>query len=194
MFRPDEWGLTFGLREKALIPQPGPPTASVASPGEHGQDPRACQDEDLHQFHEYGVMDFVHPAGFGFIKDRRHVAGFQPHQFSESPRPPRRWALESLNLIGLLLHDEPVAYVSAYLPRMDELRGAATRPLERFEAAGLEALRRGEDLVVAEAPGALRMLGAIRSGKQCVTCHGGERGDLLGAFSYALRSGGRGSK
>jgi hypothetical protein len=23
--------------------------------------------------------------------------------------------------------------------------------------------------------------------KQCVSCHGGERGDLLGAFSYSLR-------
>ena len=30
------------------------------------------------------------------------------------------------------------------------------------------------------------MLGAIRSAKQCVQCHGGQRGDLLGAFSYTL--------
>jgi hypothetical protein len=31
------------------------------------------------------------------------------------------------------------------------------------------------------------MLGLARSVKQCVACHGGARGDLLGAFSYVLR-------
>lgn len=29
-------------------------------------------------------------------------------------------------------------------------------------------------------------LGAIRSIEQCTKCHGGKRGDLLGAFSYSL--------
>ena len=31
----------------------------------------------------------------------------------------------------------------------------------------------------------------IRSVSQCVKCHGGERGDLLGAFSYSLQRGAR---
>ena len=50
----------------------------------------------------------------------------------------------------------------------------------------LEKLRAGEDLVVADAGVNLRILGAIRSARQCVDCHGGKRGDLLGAFSYSL--------
>ncbi len=50
----------------------------------------------------------------------------------------------------------------------------------------LEKLRGGEDLVVAEAGVNLRMLGAIRSARLCVDCHGGKRGDLFGAFSYSL--------
>ena len=50
----------------------------------------------------------------------------------------------------------------------------------------LEKLRGGEDLVVADAGVNLRMLGAIRSAEKCVDCHGGKRGDLLGAFSYSL--------
>ena len=66
-----------------------------------------------------------------------------------------------------------------------------TRPLDGFEASSLEKLRRGEYLLVAEAPEGVRMLGAIRSVKQCTNCHGGERGDLLGAFSYTLRRGER---
>ena len=31
--------------------------------------------------------------------------------------------------------------------------------------------------------GRVRVLGAIRAAKQCIDCHGGGRGDLLGAFS-----------
>jgi len=89
--------------------------------------------------------------------------------------------------VGLLLHAEPVVYVSEHLPRMDEQREAPTRPLDRFEASALEGLRRGEDILVQETAGNLRMLGAIRNAKQCIECHGGERGDLLGAFSYSLR-------
>jgi hypothetical protein len=89
--------------------------------------------------------------------------------------------------VGLLFHNEPVVYVSENLPRMDELRGAPTRPLDGFEATALEKLRSGEDLLVAEAPNGVRMLGAIRSLKQCGTCHGSTRGTLLGAFSYTLR-------
>jgi hypothetical protein len=80
-------------------------------------------------------------------------------------------------------------YVSESLPRMDKLRGAPTRPLDGFEAAALEKLRRGEHLLAANAPEGVRMLGAIRSLKQCASCPGGARGDLLGAFSYTLRQG-----
>jgi hypothetical protein len=74
---------------------------------------------------------------------------------------------------------------------MDELRKAPTRPLDEFEAEGLKELRRGEDLFVRDAPSGRRMLGAVRSAKQCVACHGGQRGDLLGAFSYTFVREGR---
>ena len=73
--------------------------------------------------HDAGTLDFVNPVGFGFMKDRRHVAGFQSHAFSEVPDSTPRWCVERLDLIGLLLHPEPVAYVSDKLPAMDELRG-----------------------------------------------------------------------
>jgi hypothetical protein len=70
---------------------------------------------------------------------------------------------------------------------MEELKGAPTRPLDAFESSGLTRLRRGDFLVVGEGKGHLRLLGVIRAVRQCVTCHGCERGDLLGAFSYTLR-------
>src|SRR5258708_39906209 len=100
---------------------------------------------------------------------------------------PLRWIVQDLELVSLLKHDEPVAYVSKNLPRMDELREAKTRPLDAFERDALEVLRRGEDLKVQNASREIRMLGSIRAVKQCLQCHEVERGDLLGAFSYRLR-------
>ncbi|MSQ95275.1 MAG: hypothetical protein EXR98_12060 [Gemmataceae bacterium] len=70
---------------------------------------------------------------------------------------------------------------------MIDLKGAPTRSLSDFEAKGLEAIQNGEDLFVRETPQGMLMLGAIRSVAQCVKCHGGERGDLLGAISYSLQ-------
>jgi hypothetical protein len=46
--------------------------------------------------------------------------------------------------------------------------------------------RRPRTLVVSGGRGPLRMVGSVRSLKQCIPCHGGRRGDLLGAFSYSL--------
>jgi hypothetical protein len=107
------------------------------------------------------------------------------------PGSEEMWQVQRLELVGLLLHQRPVVYVSENLPRMDELHGAPTRHLDRFETAALEKLHQGAYLLVADTPEGVRMLGAIRSVKQCVSCHGGERGDLLGAFSYTLRRGER---
>jgi hypothetical protein len=70
---------------------------------------------------------------------------------------------------------------------MPELRAAPTRPLDRFESLGLSAIRRGEDLFITQDGYGIRMIGGIYSTKHCVACHGGDRGDLLGAFSYTLQ-------
>ena len=99
----------------------------------------------------------------------------------------RRWNVVALDLVGLARHDEPVAYVSKQLPRMKELKNSPTRPLDVFEKLGLERLHAGDDLFVRLAGTDLRMLGALRAADQCLRCHGGARGDLLGAFSYTLR-------
>lgn len=143
--------------------------------------------DGLRALHADSALDFLNPAGFGYFRDRRYVLGFQPHGFSDVPGPAKPWRVARVELVSLLLLPEPAVYVSPRLPAMQELRGAPTRPLDGVEAAALARLRKGEGLVVASSGGGLRMLGALRRTKQCVDCHGGERGDLLGAFSYALR-------
>lgn len=133
--------------------------------------------------HRNNVVDFVNPLGFGSVRDRSHAIGFQEHSFSEPPKLPQ---LRRIELVSLLLHAPPAVYVSENLPRMDKMRDFPTRALDGFEQESLRTLQRGEDLVLKEQPEHIRMLGAIRSLEQCIKCHGGERGDLLGAFSYVL--------
>jgi hypothetical protein len=69
---------------------------------------------------------------------------------------------------------------------MKDLREAPTRSLNTFENVGLQKLQQGETLFIRAASDGVWMLGAVRSIDRCVNCHGGERGDLLGAFSYSL--------
>lgn len=176
--------LKKGIRRESPIPQPGMPSPSPwMSPSLQS---RPASADGLRSFHQTSVADFINPAGFGFIKDRQHVAGFQEHQISEMPEPPRSWALQRLDLIGLLLQGKPIAYVSENLPRMQELKSAPTRELDEFESAGLLALKSGENLLVRMRGQERRMLGAIRAARQCLACHEAERGDLLGAFSYRM--------
>jgi hypothetical protein len=189
--QPSEWNLTTGVREERSLPQPGTPFKPSVSPGDLEREARDADEATVYDMHKASVLDFVHPEGFGFYKDRRHVAGFESHRFRSTPGASEPWKLQTVDLVGLLMHDEPVVYVSAHLPRMGELREAPTRPLGAFESVGLSALRRGDELFVRERAGGLQMLGAIRAAKQCTACHGCERGDLLGAFSYTLRREGR---
>lgn len=160
--------------------------------GNQGRKMGSGSDESrLWDMHRGGLLDFVNPQGFGYIKDRDHVAGFQPHRFTEMPSNPKvqsiAWEVRSVELVSLLKHDPPAVYLSKNLPRMEELRKAGTRPLDDFESGQLPALRRGEDLMVSATTNHMRVLGAIRAGKPCLSCHDAERGDLLGAFSYKLR-------
>lgn len=181
MYRPDEKELS--LDSDVAIAQPGS-LGDVAGGNRLGS-PRISRDEPLFEFHRSSIVNFVNPRGFGYVKSRAEVTGFQPHFFRSVPTS-FRWQVRSIELVGLLKHDGPVVYLTSNLPRMEELRSAPTRPLDAFEAAGLDRVKQGETLLVQEFSAGMRMVGAIRSVDACTKCHGGEEGALLGAFSYAL--------
>ena len=154
-------------------------------------------DDQLSGLHAAGVVDFAWPESFGAIDwnwgkpDLQRVIGFQAHAFRHRPQFPQRrgatWKIEQLQLVSLLKHETPVAYVSENLPRMDELREARTRPLTEFEASALKELSSGEELVVHETRDTIEMLGALRAMHACTQCHQVRGQTLLGAFSYRLR-------
>jgi hypothetical protein len=122
----------------------------------------------------------------GLVQDRDHVVGFEPHRFTQMPQSKADFQLLRLELVSLLKHAVPVAYVSEHLPRMDQLNAAPTRSLDDFERHSLDLLRTDEDLVIDDAPNRIRMVGSLRAGKDCMECHSVRRGELLGAFSYEL--------
>lgn len=139
------------------------------------------------ELHGSSLLDFSYPDGFGYVKDRTAVAGFRPHRFSRVPEPVEKWEVRRVELVGLLLNPTPKVYVSENLPRMADVKRLPTREPDAFEADGLKAIRDGDDLYSRGDDRDARLVGAIRSVTQCVECHGGNHGDLLGAFSYRLR-------
>jgi len=149
------------------------------------------------QLHEASRDDFSDPAFFGaVIGPPLKVSGFIEHGLHYPPtaclEDQNAWTIERLELVSLLKFDEPRVYVLDHLPRMDQLSadGVPTRPLDEFESAALPKLRGDEDVVVAHQGSEYRMLGSLRAAKQCLECHSVQRGELLGAFSYALRRNG----
>ena len=100
--------------------------------------------------------------------------------------PEEHWAIHRMELVSLLKFKKPAVYVSANLPKMEELDDAVTRPLDLFESDALSQLQKGEDLVPHATTNRIRMLGSLRADKQCLECHDVKRGHLLGAFSYVL--------
>jgi hypothetical protein len=146
--------------------------------------------QPLDDYHKSITSNFVFVAGLGYAIDRDHAAGFQPHALGglDFPFPPNGpEGIAKVELVSLLRFDQPRLYLSDFLPRMEQLRDAPTRPLDPWEAAALDKLTRGEMLVVQQFEKQTRMLGAIRAAKHCLTCHSVGEGHLLGAFSYELR-------
>ena len=96
-------------------------------------------------------------------------------------------AIDRVELVSLLTDDEPSVYVLDEMATPALARQAKRRPLDEFERLGLDALRRGEELVwTREAP--TRMLGEICAKASCVHCHAdAKEGDLLGAFTYYFK-------
>jgi hypothetical protein len=91
--------------EMPPIPQPAPPSPP---PDLSSAAVQVASQPGFQTAHDDNTVDFLNPRRFGYVRDREHVAGFLPHQFDDSPRPPERWQVKRLELVGLLKYDEPV--------------------------------------------------------------------------------------
>lgn len=112
----------------------------------------------------------------------------------------RIWHLKEMHLIGIAMHKMPVVYLGAgsenHAAKLDRdakgpskprLRGKVpTRLPNSFESAALADLRKGTELVAKTTAAEMWLVGAIRARADCVKCHDGGEGALLGAFTYRL--------
>jgi hypothetical protein len=140
-------------------------------------------DTELRSLHLEWLPDFFESGRqFGYFRDRKHVIGFRPHEFRSRPHSEIR--VKKVELVGVIVHAEPVVYRTNGLPTMSKLPKIPIRPLDGFEIKGLKAIESGNALFARQTPTGLRMLGPIRAVNACTACHDCERGRLLGAFSY----------
>ncbi|MGE3242298.1 MAG: hypothetical protein AB7I57_14580 [Pirellulales bacterium] len=169
-----------------------PPTAPLALPVPLDRISERPSALDLLPVHAELLFDFGDRNRTGYVRSRREVSGFEPHQVTKRPTmptdedPPTHWQVNRLELVSLLRHDTPRVYTAPELPAMDQLADVPHRELNRFELASLPKLESDEDLVVDQQPSRIQMLGAIRAATSCLDCHDCQRGQLLGAFSYEL--------
>lgn len=141
------------------------------------------------ELHQAVYLNMFASGPMGFTRSVDEVAGFRPHALrgfaaGHADQSPPAYELEKIELVGLLLSDEPRVYQAGRFPRMDRLAESPTRDLDAFETAGIQHIRRGNELYQEETASGFRMLGAVRAVKSCTDCHDTPRGALLGAFSY----------
>lgn len=150
------------------------------------------------RLHQAVTNDFLDRDKIGYVRDQAHVAGFQPHSptrlsealanshscGSEPEVSSSHWQLTRLELVSILRHSPPRAYLADSLPAMDKLDQFEHRALTEFEADCLPKLRTDADVVFEQHGRQLLMVGALRASKDCLACHQGNKGKLLGAFSY----------
>ena len=149
--------------------------------------------------HDVYLLEFQHAENFGMSRriystpqiELERLADFSGDRSAEfetdgdRPRVRETWNPGDVELVGLLRHESPVVYSAKKAPWINELSAdEAVRRLDEFENDGLKKLIAGEEIVFLRQPGAVRALGAIRAGKDCLSCHRGKEGGLLGAFSY----------
>jgi hypothetical protein len=133
------------------------------------------------QTHKQTVKEFVRRSGFGFERVIQIRGDY------DRDLPLSSESVERAELVSLLVHEDPSIYQfkSANDPSQPHVQ---RRPLDPFEELALDHLRRGANLVwTREQPD--RMVGAIRATSDCLSCHSNAKeNELLGAFSYRLKS------
>jgi hypothetical protein len=153
--------------------------------------PFSAEDPKFTKVHRTVAGRFIERDRVGYIRNRGEVAGFESHRLAELPGTElpdgrQNWQIVRLELVSLLRHDEPRVYVAESMPAMDQLEGVPTRALTEIEGRALPQLVSQKDVVVDVAENRIAMVGALRAATACLQCHEGERGKLLGAFSYEL--------
>ena len=148
-------------------------------------------DSTLEEAHARAVKSFVESKGFGLSR-MRHLSLWNDRIVHFDGREYDPWRVQ---LIGLSSEIGERIYTSTKPPKKDELTDAPRRDLSVEEVSAVAELRKGMNLsspIAMESgsqldvDGAMRVLAPLRLTKNCIECHKGNVGDLIGAFAYTL--------
>src|SRR5262249_17506858 len=104
------------------------------SPGELTEEKTVDGEMDLSVIHNESLSDFA--------DDHAGDATKAPTNIGHAAQKQKTWELKSLDLVGLMKHPQPLAYISEKIDvDMDKLKALPTRSLDYFELAGVEELR-----------------------------------------------------
>jgi hypothetical protein len=155
--------------------------------------------------HEYFIERFVDSDGFGSERMGQPSMISRDHELRVAGRV---YAISSIDLISL--HSDaalrskvrpaparfaasappttgPFAYTQPFNVTKAHLQESARRPLRDRELAAIDKLAAGEETVFNESSMPTLLIGAVRASSQCLKCHEGPAGRMLGAFSYSLQ-------
>lgn len=142
----------------------------------------------VEQMHSAYVEKFIQSSGFGVSRMTQDL-----RNYSELVLNGQHHVVEKVELIGLVKHPAPTAYLTFSTPPQKRLLTneqvtafIKTRALTTFETNALVELRNGRNEIVGAANGAPAILGGVRARKDCLKCHDGKAGNLLGALSYTM--------
>jgi hypothetical protein len=188
-------GLTMALAGCIDEPRPASPPQEIPTQTETFMPPNLERANALRGFHEQCVKSFVDQPGFGM---NRMGPLHRPGQFPKTiTLPPESIGSESdtlagqtfevvsVELIGLVMHPEPLVYLNA--PLKAPLYRPQTRPVNDFEKQSLPTINKENLLTIQADAKEIRMVGAINSQAKCINCHQDAKSETLGAFSYVLR-------
>ena len=145
---------------------------------------QAPQWESCEEMHDMYTRRFAAARGFGLSRMPQPAMSDRSGVLDTGRI---KYALDSIELVGLLKPGAPVAYVPGI--HAEKPADFKSRPLGEVEDAAVAAFRQGKGVVTtSDGPGNLQCIGAVRATESCLGCHQDKKaGDLLGAFSYRLR-------
>jgi hypothetical protein len=135
------------------------------------------------QMHTDYTRRFIESPGFGVSRIRPSFESITDLRIEGAT-----YQVVRVGLIGIAERARPVAYVTPH--GMADLTNAVVRAdierreLTAFETNALPQLARGRDIVSDLKAGLV--VGALRARQDCLKCHEGKVGTLLGAISYVM--------
>ena len=141
--------------------------------------------QSLERLHTDRVEKFVEQVAFGV----RRVLMMPKIETKKLPvdSTGKTYVIDRMDLIGLLPGKEPIVRLATGINHAlrEEKKVVSTRALDEFEAQAVADLNK-RGLVWKLSESDVRMVGALRASQDCLSCHKGKEGDILGAFSYRM--------